>query len=429
MNILIENSGYHLHNLGDVAMLQTADQLLGQAYPRGIRRIFTTAPDRLNKFCPEAKAINARGQSAWLAAKCFPVPQRLLPGRLRSLVYDREKAFKFAAPERALKQIKRKRHASVQQRSEIEAWLEAMEQADVVLATGGGYFTDAFAQHLEGILHSMRWAQVKGKPTAFLGQGLGPLFRPRLKKQAAAVLRDSQLVSLRENASAAEFAHSCDLSSTRWKLTGDDAFYLLRKFRMECAQPAIPWEERSGIGLNIRVAPYSEVGRSALEGISKALHHVRAQLQNTWIPLPIDLSSETGDEVAIRRCVEAAAIAAHYQTPDSPEALWQLARTCRVVITGSYHAAVFALSLGIPVISLAANSYYRAKFCGLQSFFPEGLRMVNSTTTELKNSLLTEVRRAWQLSEDKRRQIAENASQIAASVEAAYMDCFNGLNG
>ena len=31
---------------------------------------------------------------------------------------------------------------------------------------------------------------------------------------------------------------------------------------------------------------------------------------------------------------------------------------CRVVVTGSYHAAVFALSMGVPAVGLAASRYY-----------------------------------------------------------------------
>ena len=40
-----------------------------------------------------------------------------------------------------------------------------------------------------------------------------------------------------------------------------------------------------------------------------------------------------------------------------------------MVVTGSYHAAVFALAQGIPAIGLTSSSYYDAKFYGLRDQF------------------------------------------------------------
>jgi polysaccharide pyruvyl transferase WcaK-like protein len=45
---------------------------------------------------------------------------------------------------------------------------------------------------------------------------------------------------------------------------------------------------------------------------------------------------------------------------------------CRVVVTGSYHAGVFALAQGIPVVATAASRYYHDKFSGLADLFGGG---------------------------------------------------------
>ena len=53
------------------------------------------------------------------------------------------------------------------------------------------------------------------------------------------------------------------------------------------------------------------------------------------------------------------------EEPCDPRAIIKRIGRCRVVVTGSYHVAVFALSQGIPAICLANSEYYEIKFRGL----------------------------------------------------------------
>ena len=57
---------------------------------------------------------------------------------------------------------------------------------------------------------------------------------------------------------------------------------------------------------------------------------------------------------------------------------------CRAVVTGSYHAAVFALAQGIPAVGLTGSAYYDAKFAGLaDQFGGSGLWIVRLDQDEL----------------------------------------------
>jgi polysaccharide pyruvyl transferase WcaK-like protein len=47
-----------------------------------------------------------------------------------------------------------------------------------------------------------------------------------------------------------------------------------------------------------------------------------------------------------------------------------------VVVAGSYHAAVFALSQGIPVVALVKSPYYVNKMVGLGDQFGAGCEIV-----------------------------------------------------
>ena len=55
--------------------------------------------------------------------------------------------------------------------------------------------------------------------------------------------------------------------------------------------------------------------------------------------------------------------------PTSPEAVMKNVSACRMVVTGSYHAAVFALSQGIPALTISKSAYYDSKFNGLGDMF------------------------------------------------------------
>jgi colanic acid/amylovoran biosynthesis protein len=68
---------------------------------------------------------------------------------------------------------------------------------------------------------------------------------------------------------------------------------------------------------------------------------------------------------------------------------------CRIVVTGSYHAGVFALSQGIPVVAVARSSYYAAKFGGLAAQFGTGCDVVLLTGEDTERRLGDAVVAAW----------------------------------
>lgn len=57
MRILIDQSGYDLLNLGDVAMLQGCVARLRQQWPTAEILVIAHAPDRLRRYCPDTTAI------------------------------------------------------------------------------------------------------------------------------------------------------------------------------------------------------------------------------------------------------------------------------------------------------------------------------------------------------------------------------------
>ena len=93
--------------------------------------------------------------------------------------------------------------------------------------------------------------------------------------------------------------------------------------------------------------------------------------------LPIETKPQDSDVIALQHIVPREISGNFGFAPTEPAEVMREISKCRLVITGSYHAGVFALAMGIPVIALIASEYYVDKFYGLQMQFGNGLEMVD----------------------------------------------------
>lgn len=401
-------------------MLQAACVLIKRFRPKACVQVFSTAPDRLLQLCPGVEALAPSGQAAWQAAKYFPIPRRVLPLAMREWVFRKEKDCKYANPSRALSVMLNRADFQAHHAASVKPWIAAIESADAVVVTGGGFFTDAFGAHLEGLLHTLSWAREKKRVTAFFGQGLGPLNDSRLRKLAGVALREANWVTLRENIMGPTLGDELKCDTKAWKTTGDDAFALLASASQNAAVG-------SSIGVNLRAADYSGLNLAEADCFARALEAVRLNYKTTWMPLPVDLCPTQGDAVQTLSLLEKGSISSSYQHPDKPMDLFSLIGNCRVVVTGSYHAAVFALARGVPVVGLAANPYYEDKFNGLGAFFPGGLRIVNHSNPCVVDTLLEEVAALWSMSVPDRCKLWNQAQEVGASVAGAYQQFIERL--
>jgi polysaccharide pyruvyl transferase WcaK-like protein len=86
------------------------------------------------------------------------------------------------------------------------------------------------------------------------------------------------------------------------------------------------------------------------------------------------------------------------------------------MVTGAYHAGVFALAQGIPVVALTSSTYYDDKFLGLVDMFGIGLQLVRLDSIDLGEQLIQAVSAAWEGALDIRPALlASAAEQITAS--------------
>ncbi|MFP5319126.1 MAG: polysaccharide pyruvyl transferase family protein [Acidimicrobiia bacterium] len=393
--ILVEPSAYHLLNLGDVAMLQVAVCRLSALWPSARIDVFTDVPDRLARLCPGADPVPAEGRNAYLN----PLPPgdwlwRRLPQSTRRLA----RSARLALRDRTGRG------------SAMRLFANALAEADLIVVSGGGGTADVFPWETRTVLELLELGVAARVPTALMGQAFGPLQDPSLRRHAGAVLRHVDLIALREQRASAPLLESLGVPMHRVVTTGDDAIAVASPFRTDDAPDAV-------MGVNLRIAPYSGLDPSLAAEAGRQIAAAAGRHHARMVATPVSIHPDEADaDVAAR------AVGTHVEdagTVDGPEDVLARIARCRIVVTGSYHAAVFALALGIPAVGLALSPYYVDKFSGLADQFGPGCAVVRldgswpATLADAIDSL-------WGQAEDLRTPLRERADEQVAQAEAAY---------
>jgi polysaccharide pyruvyl transferase WcaK-like protein len=397
VKILVDHGGYDLLNLGDVAMLQGCAARLRQQWPDAEIKVIAHAPGRLEQYCPGTAPIGRTFADS-------PYVQ-VLPRKVR---LGSEQLWRIAGPPLCSRMGRDSRRDGSPRTA-----IDAVRWADVVVAAGGGYLTDTWWWHAAGVLSLLDFAQRLGKPTAMFGQGIGPLRSRAVRAMASRVLPGLAAIGLREEVTSLGLALSCGARRGVIWVTGDESIEII---------PDTAPADASALGFNIRAADYSGVGRETAADIGKyvvaAAHEVGAPI----VGLPVSRYATTSDRDAIGECLEHGHAGIDVALPDlsSPAELISASASCRAVVTGSYHAAVFALVQGVPAVCLSKSRYYDAKFAGLNALFPEVCKVVSLTDHDAARSFRQAVLRAWELPAGARFAARQAAASQRASARSAY---------
>ena len=414
MLILLDNGTYHLHNVGDIAMLQVAVARLRGMWREAKIAVVTAAPDRLRLYCPEVlPSAITRCRHRWRKRHlAFRVVRHALKASSvlgKQISREMEGVLRTADLRLRHRWPSVRRHwywsASRPRRLEMEEYLDLLRRADLVVASGGGYITDSFEPHGSEVLETLGLAKRYGKPVAMLGQGIGPISSPSLLAVARSILPTVDLISLREAVTGPSALRSLGVPADHILVTGDDA--------IEMAYGAKQRSLGHHLGVNLRVVPHSGVGPSEIRCVRSALKEMQQERMVTLVPVPIDLGA---DVPALQELLAGIAPLAGVKELLSPlDVIRQIAR-CRVVVTGSYHGAVFALSQGIPAVGLTRSEYYENKLRGLADQFGCGCEVLSLDDRNLRARLLQAVEHAWSSAELTRpRLLAAARHQISLS--------------
>ena len=346
-------------------MLQGAVSRIKSLNAHAQLQIVCSDPERLQRLMPGTVPVSNHVTQRALVERMCSVPYRLLPGFLRNRIHERDRYQRIAHSQRLVSRLSRSPHPDSTQ------WLNLLKGADAVIATGGGFLTDSFEAHALSVLTTLSLAQQLNKPTALFGQGIGPIELTALRQAVTQILREADLLTLREAVLGPALLQQMDLQShIGVSVAGDDA--------LEIVPARMASREGLRLGITVRLSSYAGLNDSALEVLRTQLQNLQADSVGDleFCPLPIDLlHPKSNDETAAFALLKGLPITSDYQTPSDPRDVVDLAFTCSVTLSGSYHSALFSIAQGVPVIAVQGSPYYAGKFAGLEAMFPGSIQV------------------------------------------------------
>ena len=408
MNIVVEPSDYLMRNVGDTAMLQAALRRMIDRWPDERIDVFTDDPEGLARIAPGVTPVSSRGRRAWLedeGRRLGRIGQRLSAPTQNGLRASRPRMW-FRA-----KQFMLRLRGDTTALAELERYHSLITRADLVIVTGMGGVTDAFPEFATALLDTLALAIHEKRYTAMVGQGFGPLQEPRLRALARTVLPRVDLIAVREERAGVPLLLSLGVARERIVVTGDDTLETAYRIRTD--------RLGEGIGVNLRIADYSGIGTSVVPEVQTALRNVAQRSGAAFVPVPISRVPGEADLDSIRLLIGDVVVPA-METNDEIEAAMRTVHGCRVVVTGSYHSAVFALANGVPAVGLAGSPYYADKFKGLSDLFGDGCQTLMIDEPDLAGRLERTMTQQMARAEELRPVILKEVAREIVCGRAAF---------
>jgi colanic acid/amylovoran biosynthesis protein len=245
------------------------------------------------------------------------------------------------------------------------------------------------------------------------GQGMGPLNDPIVLSRARDVLPGVTLITLRGGRGGLPLLESIGIIPARVLTTGDEAIELAYAARVK--------EPGSAVGINLRIASYSDVKTDAIEKVGSVLQEFARRHKAPLLPIPIAFHEYALDQETIQRLLAGFDDKSDGGLPlDTPLSLIRQTARCKIVVTGAYHAAVFALAQGIPVVCLSNSPYYLAKFQGLEDLFGVGCVTVMLGEPDMPGKLAAAIESTWNSAETVRLPLLQSALRQVEGSRGAY---------
>jgi colanic acid/amylovoran biosynthesis protein len=428
MRILFDQAVYDMRNKGNVTLLQVALRRIHTLWPEASLEVMTDAAHLLRFYCPEAVPVSVYSWHNWSENReKFERFHRTMPRPvIRTLLEIREELeYRGLAPAQVRQQLRTLRGQSDNSQDGENPVMEvpqsgpsdppdleqAMQGADMVIGTGGGYLVDSDRGAAHPVLLRLARAKRMGKFTALVGQGVGRIEDPEFRTLARAVLPEVDLILVRESKFAIPLLESLGVPPERIHMSGDDAVEMAYEARNETLG--------GDIGVSIRCAGYTNVGHQDLDQIRAVLHQAAARHGARLIGVPTSCCGVESDQFKIGELLAGYPKTVHSSFRFEPTIdLIKKAGRCRVMVAGAFHAAVFALSQGVPAIGLVRTKEYSIKFGGLVDQFGPGCQLLHFDDEQLPEKLAEAIDQAWESADRLRPQLLEVA---AAQIQLGKM--------
>jgi len=397
LRILVQGGSYELDNLGDVSMLEALVERITSAQPNARISLFSRNATQARRIWADIELLPVEGKRQWrLVHDGYLQLRRSLP------IVD--KSFRLLLP-RVYEKLLHIKARQLVNRREIQS-------ADLLLLSGGGYITDVFPGQAWSALERLDAALDDGIPFALFGQGVGPLRDRSLISAARRVLRHAKVIAVREKLVSVPLLEELGVPSERIIVTGDDS--------VEAAYRARKAELGNFVGVNLRVAGYTGMSISDVDAIRAPLHGAVQQIGSKLTALPVCIVDSV--ESASDATIAARLLGSDdgQNVPATSEQLIARVSMCRTVVTGSYHAGVFALSQGIPAVCVFNCEYYEIKFRGLAAQFGTGCIVLDKSADDFDARLVEAIVDAWENAERWRPALLDAAQSQVEAARKAY---------
>jgi hypothetical protein len=408
MRILVDPGSYDFSNLGCVAVLQMAVRRLRALWTHAAIQVLTDDADGLRRHCPEATPLLMSGHRSLLGDRLLGRVHRWLPAGLERAGGRADDALRERWPNTRERLVRIKLGLQRRSASALDALCEALASADLVVASGLAGIRGSEIHTLE----TLDLAIHRGKPTAMFSLGLGGSHDAMQERRMARVLPRLNLIALRERRTGPSVLRRLGVRTPEIVITGDDAVELAHERRTA--------DLGELIGVNLRVGRSSEMNDSDIEEVARALATATKRLGTHLVALPTARDIARPDSEVTRILVR------EWAAPPSPEPLDTTAavidevRRCRVVVSGAYHTAVFALAQGIPTVGLAKSAYFGDKLECLADLFGAGCIVVSVCERGFGESLERAIEDLWSRAASLRPGLLAEAERQVAAARAAY---------
>ena len=175
----------------------------------------------------------------------------------------------------------------------------------------------------------------------------------------------------------------------------------------------------------VSIANYSSINQESLGIVRSTLQDIAKKKDSPLVSIPIlryhiDPNAESDIKTIQQILAGFDNVFDQGNNLDTPLKVIEQVGHCRIVITGSYHAGVFALAQGIPVVTLAKSQYYIDKFQGLADQFGVGCDVILLGDQEFAEKLASSIHQLWESAEILRPQLLEAAQQQIELGQTAY---------
>lgn len=421
MRILFEQGIYDMRNKGNVALTQVAVSRLRKFWPQAAIEVITSTPQILQLFIPNALPIRSNGQPySNRLTHTIPLPLLRLMLEAREEVWHRWP--NLGRNLKALFRLKGNRNKPTteaansrplnEERGDPTAFNQVAGR-DLIVATGAQYMSDACRDDAFRVLDRMEVAHRLGIPTAMVGQGFGPFDDPELRARARSVLPQVDLIFARDRLSVQLLVDSLGVDSARVIFTGDDAIEMAYDARTQILGTVI--------GVSLRIAPYTQLTAEHIEIIRPVLHRAATTHNTALTAIPISHNILEQDDRVINQILNGARNALHSRWRfEPPREIIKIVGHCRIVVTGAFHTAVFALAQGIPAIGLAQSVMYSQKFQSLAEQFGPGCQVFFLDDPNLQCKLAKAIDAGWESAEQYKPQLLAAAVRQIGLGQGAY---------